>query len=188
VPGGLHRWGGTGPTGGGTHAAPDNARRRGLVLLGLVVVLAAAGLVTALMVSGGAEPAAGPGAAGAPATAPTPDPAVLQATLDEVLAATPLRFPADNAQPVPEAAGSIERTAAVLRATPGPPITVEGHTAPVGEETIDARTLSRQRAEEVARRLEAAGVPVGRLRAIGVGSARPLATLEASRRVEIRVG
>ena len=68
------------------------------------------------------------------------------------------------------------------------PDVVEGHTAPAGEITDDAQRLSQQRAQEIARRLEAAGVPTGRLTAVGDGPDRPLATLEASRRVELRVG
>ena len=97
---------------------------------------------------------------------------MLQQTIDEVLAATPLRFPADSASPGAGAAGAVDRLAGVLRATPGPRVTVEGHTAPTGEETGDAQELSQRRAEEIVRRLEAAGVPAGSLTAVGVGSDR----------------
>lgn len=201
-PGGAHWWGGTGPTGGGTHAARRSGRR-GLLLVA-VGLLAAVGVVVALAVaqrpdpapaalSGAAPRSAGGAATGEPAgahtvpTAPAADAAVLRSTIDEVLAGAPLRFPPDAATPNPDTSATVDRLAAVLRATPGPPVVVEGHTAPAGEDTGGALQLSQQRADEIARRLEAAGVPAGRLTVVGVGSAGPLASLEASRRVEIRV-
>ncbi|GAA4936216.1 outer membrane protein OmpA-like peptidoglycan-associated protein [Actinomycetospora succinea] len=201
VPGGAHWWGGRGPSGGGTHAAPGGRRSRVPMVLGLLAVLVVGGAAVAVALTRGSSeipqtppaPAASAGSA-APAGSPRPagrtgpDTVVLQGTIDEVLAAAPLRFAADSATPVPEAAGGVSRVAAVLRASPGPPVTVEGHTAPAGEDVGDAQALSQQRAEEVVRRLEAAGVPAGSLTAVGVGPARPLASLEASRRVEIRVG
>ena len=203
-PGGAHWWGGTGRAGGGSHAARRAGRRGLLLLLALIAVLLAGGVAVAITAtrSEGPAPASAaappPGAspAGAAPTGrtagarsePTADVAVLQSTIDEVLATAPLRFAADSALPNADTAGSIERLAAVLAATPGPPVTVEGHTAPAGEQTGGAQQLSEQRAQEIVRRLEAAGVPSGRLTAVGVGPAQPLATLEASRRVELRVG
>ncbi|GAA4788157.1 hypothetical protein GCM10023200_23150 [Actinomycetospora chlora] len=199
-PGGAHWWGGTGRAGGGSHAR--RAVRRGpLLLLALVAVLLVAGVVVGVVGLGDSGNGSGPtpaaSASGPPPattrpaierTTPAPDAAVLQSTIDEVLTGAPLRFAADSATPTPEAVAAVDRLAAVLTATPGPPVTVEGHTAPAGEETGSAQQLSRERADEIVRRLEAAGVPTGRLTAVGVGPARPLATLEASRRVELRVG
>ncbi|PVZ05859.1 outer membrane protein OmpA-like peptidoglycan-associated protein [Actinomycetospora cinnamomea] len=195
-PGGARWWGGTGPAGGGSHAARAGGRRGVLALVTLLAVLAAGGVVAALAL-GGEEPApptaaappsprpdAAPGAAGETGTT---DPRVLQQTLDEVTAEAPLRFAPDTATPTPEAAAAVDRLAAALRASPGPTVTVEGHTAPVGEGGQRAVALSEDRAAEIARRLEAAGVPPARLRVIGVGSARPLASLEESRRVELDV-
>jgi outer membrane protein OmpA-like peptidoglycan-associated protein len=172
-----------------------------VLLIALLVVFLAGVAVIAVAVTRGPDPA--PASATAPTTGPadaspavrpdartaTPaDAAVLQNTIDEVVTDHPLRFPADATTPAPGTADTIDRLAAVLRATPGPPVVLEGHTAPAGESTGAAATLSRQRAEEVARRLEAAGVPTGRLTTVGVGPDRPLASLEASRRVEVRVG
>ncbi|MDD7939957.1 OmpA family protein [Actinomycetospora lutea] len=201
VPGGAHWWGGRGPSGGGTHAAPGGRRRRTpFVLVALAVLLLGGAAVTVALTQGGSSTPPAPAASVAPAAPDTPDAtprpagrsgpdtAVLQGTVDELLATAPLRFPADSATPAPEAGASVSRLAAVLRASPGPPVTVEGHTAPAGDDTGDAQALSQQRAEEVVRRLEAAGVPAGSLTAVGVGAARPLASLDASRRVEIRVG
>lgn len=202
-PGGAHWWGGTGPAGGGTHAV-RRAGRRGLVLLVVLVpVLVAGGVVLAVALTRGPEPAPASAGSRAQPSPPAPvatgplggapavrasDVATLRAAIDGVLATTPLRFPADSATPDPAASASVERLAAAMLATPGPPITVEGHTAPAGEDTGGAQRLSQQRADEIRRRLESAGVPPERLRAVGVGPARPLATLEASRRVEIRAG
>lgn len=201
---GAHWWGGRGPAGGGSHAASGGRRRLPLALL-LVGVLALGGVAIAVAVTGTSDPPPAPaasqapavptvpdgpvppGATGTPASTGGPDVAVLQDTIDDVLAATPLRFPPDGATPAAGADEAVERLAGALRAAPGPPITVEGHTAPTGEDTDDAQDLSQRRAEEIVRRLEAAGVPAGSLTAVGVGSARPLDSLAASRRVEVRV-
>lgn len=198
VPGGAHWWGGRGPAGGGTHAARAARRRLPLVLAVLVLLLAGGAVAFALTRPTEPPPPVAspdaPGAAAVPAggTRPPsrtgPDAAVLQGTIDELLTAAPLRFPADEATPPPDAAAAVSRVAALLRATPGPPVTVEGHTAPAGEDTGGAQALSQRRADEVVRLLEASGVPSGSLTAVGVGPARPLASLDASRRVEIRVG
>lgn len=198
---GAHWWGGRGPAGGGTHAAPGGRRGPVPTLLVLLAVLLVGGAAVTVALSGNSSPAPPAPAASAAPSVPAspvggsrspgrtgPDTAVLQGTIDEVLAAAPLRFAADSAAPAPDAAAAASRVAAVLRAAPGPRITVEGHTAPVGEDRGGAQALSQQRAAQVVRLLEASGVPAGSLTAVGVGPARPLATLDASRRVEIRVG
>jgi outer membrane protein OmpA-like peptidoglycan-associated protein len=147
--------------------------------------------------TGGGEPAPPPAAApppspaAAPGAAPTgagTDPALLQQALDDVTATSPVRFAADAAEPTAEGAAAVDRLAAVLRASPGPAVTIEGHSARVSDGGGRGLRLSEERAAGIARRLEAAGVPAGRLRVVGVGPARPLATLEESRRVELRVG
>ncbi|MDD7933351.1 OmpA family protein [Actinomycetospora straminea] len=203
---GAHWWGGRGPAGGGSHAAPG-ARRRLRVLLLLLGLLALGGVAVAVAVTGTSDPPpapaaspapdgpavpaapALPAASGTPATsaAVVPDADALQDTIDDVLAATPLRFPPDSARPADGADEAVERLAGALRAAPGPPVTIEGHTAPTGEDTDDAEDLSQRRADEIVRRLQAAGVPAGSLTAVGVGSERPRDSLAASRRVEVRV-
>ncbi|HWN26303.1 MAG TPA: OmpA family protein [Actinomycetospora sp.] len=199
-PGGAHWWGGRGPAGGGTHAR-SAGRRRLLAFLGLLALLLAGGVATVVSLTGGGEqappataappasPAAAPGAApaGTHAGAGT-DPAALQQTLDDVTAASPVRFAADATEPTAEGAAVVDRLAAALRAGPGPAVTVEGHSARVSDGGGRGVPLSEARATGIARRLEAAGVPADRLRVVGVGPARPLATLEESRRVELRVG
>jgi outer membrane protein OmpA-like peptidoglycan-associated protein len=198
-PGGAHWWGGRGPAGGGTHAR-SAGRRRLLAFLGLLALLLAGGVATVVSLTGGGEqaapaaappasPAAAPGAApaGTPAGAGT-DPAALQQTLDDVTAASPVRFAADATEPTAEGAAAVDRLAAALRAGPGPAVTVEGHSARVSDGGERGVPLSEARAAGIARRLGAAGVPADRLRVVGVGPARPLATLEESRRVELRVG
>ncbi len=198
-PGGAHWWGGRGPAGGGTHAR-SAGRRRLLAFLALLTLLLAGGVATVVSLTGGGEqappataapppsPAADPGAApaGTPAGAGT-DPAALQQTLDDVTAASPVRFAADATEPTAEGAAAVDRLAAALRAGPVPAVTVEGHSARVNDGGGRGVPLSEARAAGIARRLEAAGVPAGRLRVVGVGPARPLATLEESRRVELRV-
>ena len=124
---GAHWWGGRGPAGGGTHAARVGGRR-GVLLLALLGVLVIGGVALAVVmtrtsatttpasataapgapVAPGAPAAAAPAPATDPRSAGAPDPAVLQQTIDEVLAATPLRFPADSASPSAGAAGAVE--------------------------------------------------------------------------------
>jgi len=192
-PGGAHWWGGRGPAGGGTHAR-SAGRRRLLAFLGLLALLLAGGVATVVSLTGGGEQAppatAAPPAspAAAPGAAPAGNPAALQQALDDVTATSPVRFAADATEPTAEGAAAVDRLAAALRTGPGPAVTVEGHSARVSDGGGRGVPLSEARATGIARRLGAAGVPADRVRVVGVGPARPLATLEESRRVELRVG
>jgi peptidoglycan-associated lipoprotein len=93
---------------------------------------------------------------------------------------------------VPTAAlGEIERRAA-LAAEEGALVVVEGHSDARGEE-LHNLLLSRRRADAVARRLRAAGIPSKRIVVRSFGSQRPAAegsdarALELNRRVEILI-
>ena len=63
----------------------------------------------------------------------------------------------------------------VFQANPQSRIVVTGHTDEVGSDPMNTR-LSRDRAQHVIDALAAQGVPRDRLRAVGVGNARPLRT------------
>ncbi len=199
--GGAHWWRGHGPLGGGSHAAGAPRRRRvvlALVLLAAVAVVAAG---VAVIIAGRDAGNADAASAGAPPTAPAPagggaagggaagggaDSAALQARLDGVLAATPVRFAPAAVEPLSRS--GLAPLAAALQAAPGVPVTVEGYTAPIGTDGTRSQELSRQRAEEVAGDLAALGVDPARLRTAGLGDTRPRATLDESRRVELRAG
>ncbi|WP_345607960.1 OmpA family protein [Pseudonocardia adelaidensis] len=158
----------------------------------LVVPAALAGL--ALLWAGPREQVAPPVAPAhvLPATpavetrADRPDPT--PARVAGVQAAQPILFTADSAELAGPSAGTVQRVAELLVAGPAAPVLVEGHVAdtPGGPEAV--QQLSDRRAAVVADALVAAGVPAERITARGLGATKPLATVEASRRVEITIG
>ena len=104
-----------------------------------------------------------------------------------------IRFVADSPQILPEEENRIRQIASALAsAAADTRFLVEGHTASVGRPAGE-RTLSHQRAEEIARRLEEAGIARERITTDGYGGTRPVAgngTEEGraqNRRVEITV-
>lgn len=121
-----------------------------------------------------------------PTPAEPPDPMLAQVA--EVLAGQPIRFTADSAVLAESSATTVRHVAELLVAGPAVPVLLEGHVAdtPGGPDAV--QRLSDQRAAAVAEALVAAGVPAERITARGVGSTRPLATPEESRRVEITIG
>ena len=121
-----------------------------------------------------------------PAPAEPPDPTLAEAA--GVLAAQPIRFPADSAELAGPSAATVQRVAELLAAGPAVPVLVEGHVAdtPGGPEAV--QQLSDLRAGVVTDALVAGGVPAERITARGLGATRPLATVEESRRVEITIG
>ncbi|GAA1882015.1 hypothetical protein GCM10009836_74010 [Pseudonocardia ailaonensis] len=134
---------------------------------------------------------------GAPAparlTAPTaatatPDPAGAAAArqkLVERVAAAPLRFAGESAALTAGTAAAVTEIGALLVAAPEVRVHLVGHTADLPGPEGRALALSQDRARAVAEALIAAGVDSGRVTSEGVGDAGPLATPEASRRVEI---
>ncbi|WP_300007320.1 OmpA family protein [Pseudonocardia sp.] len=103
-----------------------------------------------------------------------------------VLAATPVTFAPDSAELEGAPAEAVDRIAALLRAGDDP-VTVEGHVADTPGRPEAAQELSERRAAVVADALVAAGVPRGRITAVGRGAAEPLDTRAASRRVDIEI-
>jgi outer membrane protein OmpA-like peptidoglycan-associated protein len=112
----------------------------------------------------------------------------VEAQVAALLAATPLLFDGERAELRPSTAATVDRLAALLAAAPEAAVRLVGHTADLPGPEGRAVALSRERGEAVAERLALAGVAPGRIAVEGVGDADPLATPEASRRVEVLVG
>jgi outer membrane protein OmpA-like peptidoglycan-associated protein len=121
-----------------------------------------------------------------PKDPPAAEPPLAQ--LVAVQAAEPIRFGADSVQLAGPPAATVQRVAELLMAAPAAQVLVEGHVADTPGRPEAAQLLSEQRAAVVAEALVAAGVPADRIIARGLGAQRPLATVEESRRVEVRVG
>ncbi|MCQ8276904.1 OmpA family protein [Acetobacteraceae bacterium KSS8] len=84
-------------------------------------------------------------------------------------------FAFDSATLRPEASAALAQTLAQIRqAIPTPAIRVEGNTDSIGSDSYNQR-LSLQRAEAVARWLEANGIPPRAITTIGNGKSRPIA-------------
>jgi outer membrane protein OmpA-like peptidoglycan-associated protein len=119
------------------------------------------------------------------------DPPAAEPPLEQLLAvqaAEPIRFGADSVQLAGPPAATVQRVAELLMAAPPVPVLVEGHVADTPGRPEAGQLLSEKRAAVVAEALVAAGVPADRISTRGFGAERPLATVEESRRVEIRVG
>lgn len=115
-----------------------------------------------------------------------PQPGAARA-VTELLAAQPLLFGPDDPELTPTAAATVARLAELLGDAPDLGIKVEGHAADTPGSPQVAQALSLARARAVAAALAAGGVDPGRISSSGAGDGRPLATLEASRRVELVV-
>jgi outer membrane protein OmpA-like peptidoglycan-associated protein len=93
---------------------------------------------------------------------------------------------------LPSAQGRLLEVANALKEQEGGSIIVEGHTDSVGNDAAN-QTLAQRRADAVRDYLTAHGVPSDRVRAVGVGEARPVADNASpegranNRRVEIIV-
>jgi outer membrane protein OmpA-like peptidoglycan-associated protein len=103
-----------------------------------------------------------------------------------------IAFESDSAVLTAESSEQLRDIATILRAYPRASVTVAGHTDSVGSEAAN-EALSRARADTVAARLTADGMPSDRVRAEGYGSQKPVAdnSTEAgraqNRRVELEV-
>ncbi|MCB9737214.1 MAG: OmpA family protein [Deltaproteobacteria bacterium] len=91
---------------------------------------------------------------------------------------------------LPAAADRLSQVAALLQVTPDRKVVVEGHTDNAGSDSYN-QTLSQERADSVRTFLISHGVDASRVRAIGYGESRPVATngtvegRAMNRRVEI---
>ncbi|MCW0215720.1 MAG: OmpA family protein [Pseudonocardia sp.] len=137
---------------------------------------------------GTAEPLPAPTAAppGGPA-APAVTPADRQ-RVTELLARSPLLFPGDSATLTPATARAAAQLGSLLAQIPAAPVELVGYTADSPGSTVDAQELSAQRAAVVGEALVSAGVDPARIRTRGAGTANPLSSQAASRRVELTLG
>jgi OOP family OmpA-OmpF porin len=85
-----------------------------------------------------------------------------------------IAFESDSAVLTADSNEQLDNIAIILRAYPRANVTIAGHTDSSGSEARN-RTLSRARADAVAARLTAAGVPPERVHAAGYGSEKPAA-------------
>jgi OOP family OmpA-OmpF porin len=101
-----------------------------------------------------------------------------------------VNFEFDSAQLTPEARQELNTVAERLANNSGVRVSIEGHTDSVGSAAYN-KELSQQRAESVASYLQQSGVQANRMRAIGYGEERPIATNDTdegraeNRRVEL---
>ncbi|MCC6513515.1 MAG: OmpA family protein [Geothrix sp.] len=132
----------------------------------------------------------------APVAAPEPEPVKVVAAPAPrtiVLSEAVLHFANNGAEPAPEATPAIQDVADQLKAYPGPyTLMISGHTSSLGSASHN-HTLSKRRADAVAKLLVAAGIPSDRIFTVGRGPEVPIAdnkTREGqsrNRRVEIEV-
>ncbi|NPA80702.1 MAG: OmpA family protein [Thermotogae bacterium] len=100
-------------------------------------------------------------------------------------------FDFDSAELKPESKLELERLVKLLKRNPQLKIVIEGHTDIVGSEEYNQK-LSERRAEAVARYLISRGIDPKRIKTVGYGSKRPIASNDTpegrakNRRVEIR--
>lgn len=115
----------------------------------------------------------------------------LEARLNAIVLAEPIRFEPAAADLTPGAAGVLDRVAAAAKSLGGVVVVVEGHTDSDGS-IADNLELSQERAVAVVAALVARGVPAVDLEAVGRGSSEPVVVdgvedKVASRRVEFVV-
>jgi outer membrane protein OmpA-like peptidoglycan-associated protein len=113
-----------------------------------------------------------------------------QALVDQIsglVGAAPIVFPPDSAELAGPPADTVRRVAALLAAEPAARVAVDGYVADTPGTPEAAQQLSDRRAAVVVDQLVAGGVDRGRITAAGHGATKPLATVAASRRVEISI-
>lgn len=119
------------------------------------------------------------------------DAATLEAALNEIVAATPIRFEQGGTELMPESQEVLDRLATLAMSIDGVAIVVEGHTDGDGSPDRNAQ-LSQARADAVRDALIVRGLDEATLSAEGLGSQERIFVdgredKEASRRVEFRV-
>jgi outer membrane protein OmpA-like peptidoglycan-associated protein len=97
----------------------------------------------------------------------------------------PVLFGADTAILTPYGETQVQRIVDVLRADPAARVEVVGSTAVEINDPPLCLQLSRMRAEQVALRMENAGIEPSRVSAIGISHSDPKGTAAESRRVEV---
>ncbi|TFH85358.1 OmpA family protein [Billgrantia azerbaijanica] len=125
----------------------------------------------------------------APMPEPEPEPAP-EPEFEPVVLSSDVNFAFDSAELRPEASTRLDEVAARLRENPEITVTIEGHTDSVGSNEYN-RDLSQRRADSVRDYLVSQGIAANRMRTIGYGEERPVATNDTdagraqNRRVEI---
>lgn len=101
-----------------------------------------------------------------------------------------INFDTDKASIRADGKAAVDEIAALLKGSPELKLTIEGHTDNSGDAARN-KTLSQQRADAVMAALVTGGIDPARLKAIGVGAAKPIADNAAeagrskNRRVEL---
>jgi len=107
-----------------------------------------------------------------------------QSRIDQAMGG-PVLFGPDTATLTPYGETQIQRIVAVLRADPAARVEVVGSTAVEINDPPLCLQLSRMRAEQVALRMEMAGIDPSRVSATGISHSDPRDTAAESRRVEV---
>ena len=99
-----------------------------------------------------------------------------------------INFDTDKASIRADGKAAVDEIAALLKGSPDLKLTIEGHTDNSGDAARN-KTLSQQRADAVMAALVSGGIDQARLKAVGVGAAKPIAdnTAEAGRAKNRRV-
>ncbi|HXV93797.1 MAG TPA: OmpA family protein [Pseudonocardia sp.] len=150
-------------------------------------VAAVPGVRTVAILAGPSDTADAPVTPAPPPPDPDEGPRLAE-QVEALLDTAPIRFRPDSAELTGPARETVRRLAELLRGAPGAQVVVEGHAADApGPEEV-AQRLSEARATAVEAALVEDGVAPERVSARGLGASRPLATRDASRRVEIETG
>jgi len=121
---------------------------------------------------------------------PMPEPEPEPEPFEPVTLSSDVTFAFDSAELRPGAASELNQVAGTLNNNPEVRVTIAGHTDAVGSNEYNLG-LSQDRAVSVANYLMSQGVAADRMRAVGYGEERPVATNETdegralNRRVEI---
>lgn len=108
--------------------------------------------------------------------------------INQALAVAPVTFGPQGNQLTAAGRQNLTLAVGLLKAAPDLPVRLVGHSAPVPTDPAIAQRVAQSRAEVVAAALRADGIAADRLTVLAVGDTQPLASSEASRRVEISVG
>jgi OmpA-OmpF porin, OOP family len=103
------------------------------------------------------------------------DASVCQQLFADLFRKGSIRFETGRATIDPDSQGLLDRLVEIALRCPAPPIEIAGHTDSAGDDAAN-RQLSEKRAQAVVDYLVKAGLPLGRLSAVGYGSTKPIAS------------
>lgn len=116
----------------------------------------------------------------------------VQVGLDAELKGKTIEFASSSARITPRGTAVLDRLIPIIKSVKDASIEISGHTDPTGGEALN-RELSQARAQSVLEYCVSKGVPRERLRAVGYGSKKPVASNAtpwgrlANRRIEFHV-